>query len=313
MQLILKVIGGPSTGMKLLLRQGEIAKVGRTEWADFCLPHDELLGEFHFAMQVNQNQCLLWDLDSGQPTMVNGQPVMTAYVNHGDLISAGTSEFAVELTGSTIAPSENDNRKTAVFEPVGQPESSTAPDASSQDTGPQSLTEWCTALEISKEAMPVVTDESDPWDLVDAWQEQELFADCLRLAACLLAPIHAVRWGIDCVSSTQLELSDGGKQAMEAASKWAEKPDEANRRACEKIAEASEYDGAAAWVALAAFWSQGSMAPQGQPEVPPPPGLFAKALAGALMMAATHSEPTRANERYLAFIESARTMATTSV
>ena len=40
MQLTLQITAGPHAGRKVLLRSGQIARIGRTEWADFSFPRD---------------------------------------------------------------------------------------------------------------------------------------------------------------------------------------------------------------------------------------------------------------------------------
>jgi hypothetical protein len=56
---------------------------------------------------------------------------------------------------------------------------------------------------------------------------------------------------------------------------------------------------------MAAFWSEGSIAPEDAPAVPPADNLTAKAVAGAVMLAAVQAQPEKANDKYLFFIEQA--------
>jgi hypothetical protein len=56
---------------------------------------------------------------------------------------------------------------------------------------------------------------------------------------------------------------------------------------------------------MAAFWSEGSIAPEDAPAVPPANNLTAKAVAGAVMLAAVQAQPEKANDKYLFFIEQA--------
>ena len=54
---------------------------------------------------------------------------------------------------------------------------------------------------------------------------------------------------------------------------------------------------AAGCLALAAFYSHGSLAPPDQPAVPPPDGLTANTVAGAVLLAAAAAPPKQAPER----------------
>lgn len=92
--------------------------------------------------------------------------------------------------------------------------------------------------------------------------------------------------------------------ALEAAETWVFKPTEENRRAAMEKAQAAEFNSPAAWAAVAAFWSTGSMAPPGQPVVPPAPHLAGRAVTGSVMLAAAQGDATAANQRYTSFIAS---------
>lgn len=92
--------------------------------------------------------------------------------------------------------------------------------------------------------------------------------------------------------------------ALEAAETWVFKPTEENRRAAMEKAQAAEFNSPAAWAAVAAFWSAGSMAPPGQPVVPPAPHLAGRAVTGSVMLAAAQGDATAATQRYTRFIAS---------
>lgn len=299
MQLMLKIPGTGSNNA-LLLRHGQYAKVGRTEWADFCVPNDELLGEFHFSLECACDAARLTDLNSGQPTLVNGKPVSVAVLRDGDQIRAGETTFLVELSGFV-------HDSCVMEQPVTLDEVETPADAESPPSEerkpPQTLADWSLALELSEESTSLLGQDPDGWKFVDKLSEAKLFSDAMRMAGALIPAQQLVAWGAKMVSQTLGEMSGRSKIAMDAAHQWIAEPNETNRRRCEEAAQASEFDGPAAWVALAAFWSQGSMGPMGQPEVPAPFGLAAKAIAGALMMTATR-EPLKANAHYANYLKS---------
>jgi hypothetical protein len=52
MRVIIRVDSGPTAGNRLLLRSGEILKVGRSTLNDFSVEHDEKMSEEHFQINV---------------------------------------------------------------------------------------------------------------------------------------------------------------------------------------------------------------------------------------------------------------------
>jgi len=56
---------------------------------------------------------------------------------------------------------------------------------------------------------------------------------------------------------------------LQCGERWVIKPSDANRRAVLKAAEDGDPGRAAHWVAMAAFYSDGSIAPESAPSVPP--------------------------------------------
>src|SRR5262249_707152 len=91
--------------------------------------------------------------------------------------------------------------------------------------------------------------------------------------------------------------------ALLAAETWVRKPTDEHRRAAMASAQAANFESPAAWAAVAAFWSSGSMAPPDLPGGPPAPHLLGLAVLGAVTLAAVLSTPERADEkreRYLA-------------
>ncbi len=97
--------------------------------------------------------------------------------------------------------------------------------------------------------------------------------------------------------------------ALQAADRWVRQPTEAHRRAAMDAAQAAGGRSAEAWAAIAAFWSGGSLAPPNLPEVSPAPHLCGVAVASAVLLAAVRHDPSKAAERYPAFVASARDIA----
>jgi hypothetical protein len=126
----------------------------------------------------------------------------------------------------------------------------------------------------------------------------------VQFLAFALPAREAVWWACQCSREELREPVPRPLQdAVEAAEAWVRQPTEEHRRAAMSRAQATDLQSPAAWAAVAAFWSGGSLAPENLPEIPAPAHLRGCAVAGAVMLAAVKSEPQRADqrrERYLA-------------
>lgn len=128
---------------------------------------------------------------------------------------------------------------------------------------------------------PEMTAQAAVQTLVGAGQVQ----DALKLLARLLPKRYAVAWLCQCARDQTLNPEDRAGASL--AEKWVREPNESNRRAAFEFANAGGYKSAGAWVAAAAGWSGGSLAPASQ-ETPVPPAdhLTACAVVAAINMLA---------------------------
>jgi hypothetical protein len=135
--------------------------------------------------------------------------------------------------------------------------------------------------------------------------------EAVRLAAHALPKREAVWWACMCAGAVpDPALPKVDAQARAAAEAWVRKPTEdALRRAAWDAAQKTEFASPEAWAAVGAFWSGGSMAPEGQPVVPPAEHLTGVAIGGAVVMAAVRGHPERAADRLDRFLDAARDIA----
>src|SRR4029079_2187227 len=99
MQLTLQTTPGPHAGRKVLLRSGQVARIGRTEWADFSFPQDADLADVHFAVQCQLQGAKVRKLAADNPLALNSKEVMEAELQPGDTIQAGKTSFLVAFDG----------------------------------------------------------------------------------------------------------------------------------------------------------------------------------------------------------------------
>jgi hypothetical protein len=135
-------------------------------------------------------------------------------------------------------------------------------------------------------------------------------AEAARLIAYALPKREAVWWACMCALHTAPpDLPEPDRAAREAAELWVRQPTDPIRRAAMACAHATAFGTPEAWAAVAAFWSGDSMAPEGQPAVPPAPHLTGTAIAGAVALSAVRGDVSRRSARLQRFLESGRNIA----
>ncbi len=97
MRVTLHVVAGPQTGRDFKFEQHDTFMIGRSEDAQFCLPHDRFFSRHHCILEIAPPQCFLRDLSSTNGTFVNGIRVETAHLKHGDRIQGGETVLEVEV------------------------------------------------------------------------------------------------------------------------------------------------------------------------------------------------------------------------
>ena len=98
MRVTLHVVAGPQTGRVFTFDQHETFMIGRSEDAQFCLPHDRFFSRHHCIVEIAPPQAFIRDLGSTNGTYVNGSRVDTAYLKNGDRIQGGETILEVEVS-----------------------------------------------------------------------------------------------------------------------------------------------------------------------------------------------------------------------
>lgn len=146
---------------------------------------------------------------------------------------------------------------------------------------------------------------------VDRLEAAGFCNEALRLCAHALPKREAVWWACMCADAVpDPALPEPDRAARTAAEAWVRKPaDDEVRRAAWECAQSTSFRSPEAWAAVGAFWSGGSMAPAGQPAVPPADNLTGVAVSGGVVMAAVRGRPERAEARMRRFLGAARDIA----
>lgn len=104
MRVTLHVVAGPQTGRSFTFDQHDTFMIGRSEDAQFCLPHDRFFSRHHCILEIAPPQAFIRDLGSTNGTFVNGIRVETAYLKHGDRIQGGETVLEVEVAADPVEP-----------------------------------------------------------------------------------------------------------------------------------------------------------------------------------------------------------------
>ena len=110
--------------------------------------------------------------------------------------------------------------------------------------------------------------------------QEELYDEAIKFLALGLPKREAIWWGYICSqelekSEQQLDVQNGSEELRISAKAFAD-----------KLALYTP----SSWVAMAIFWSGGSLAPKGKPPIEPEPFMSGYAVANGLILAAEKSE-----------------------
>jgi len=114
-------------------------------------------------------------------------------------------------------------------------------------------------------------------------QQSQTPEDAIGFCAYLLPKREAVGWACQSIRSMNGKLDDDANRLLGIAEDWFRAPQEENRRVALDAGMAAVSSGPPAWVALAAGWSGGSLAPEPNQPVPPAPHLTAQTVRAAIL------------------------------
>lgn len=164
--------------------------------------------------------------------------------------------------------------------------------------------EICQNLEFDEPASQLLSPDLSPADYLEKLIANELYPDAVRFLAMALPKREATWWA--CLAARHGLAEDAPGQemaAIAAAEAWVYRPSEENRQLTQPVAEATKFKTAASWAAIAAFWSGGSISPVPDVMVPPAEDLTAKAVSGAIMLAAAAGNPADISRNYQLFLQ----------
>lgn len=314
MRAFLEIVDGPGRGRRVILRDGQVYHVGRTDQSDVSCPENQQMSSVHFSARWFGGQCEIKDLASANGTFRGGARIKEATLSPGEEVRAGKATFRLSVEDG-FGNRVGEVTDTGVELPSATPPPAVPMPAASAAMPPPELATGLAVLmagaaaqlfplepankELLAEDMPVA-------QFVELLVSREQYLDALKLVAHALEKRSSVEWACRCVRTASGEnLSPVETAALTAAEAWVADPSEERRREAGAAAENAKQV-AAGWTAMAAFWSGGSMAPPHAPVVPPGPTLTGHAASGAVMLAAVARHPEKAPEKYAKFLQLGR-------
>lgn len=176
----------------------------------------------------------------------------------------------------------------------------------------QQASEILKHFELSEEAIEFADKGNlTPAEFIQQLVKANLYFDAVKFLAHGLPKREAIWWACLAVKKTLAADAPAAQQAaLNAAEQWALQPSEDKRQLAKAWSEKTLQKSAASWVATAAFWSSGSMAKAGEPDMQAPPFLYAHAVSGAISMAAFAADPDNAPDQFKLFIRQGLDLAT---
>jgi hypothetical protein len=125
----------------------------------------------------------------------------------------------------------------------------------------------------------------EPLAFIDQLLKSPTPEDAIGFCAYLLPRREAVWWACQCIRAVEPATQEVDGKLLAIAEAWVKTPEEENRKAALTAGLALAVKSPAAWAALAAAWSGGSMVEEPNPPVPPPGYLTAQAVRAAILTA----------------------------
>lgn len=164
------------------------------------------------------------------------------------------------------------------------------------------MAELLESAELSDEATGLFHAELTPEQYVAKLSEVDLFPDALKYLAHTLAGRASIAWSLSCLRSLQPNPNRREQEALTAIETWLADPSDANRRTAQFASENANLATPAGCLAMAAFFTEGSIAPPERDHVPVPPHVAQKLAAAAVILAVVQ-QPKEAAERYRRCLE----------
>lgn len=158
------------------------------------------------------------------------------------------------------------------------------------------------SADLSEEATGLFSQELTPEGYIAKLSGAALFIDAIKYLAHTIGGRPCIEWSLSCIRSLTPNPPSEERRAIAAVENWLADPTDANRRTAKFAAEEAELSTPAGCLAMAVFFTEGSIAPPERDHVPVPPHVAEKMAAAAVILGVVE-EPKEAVERYRRCLE----------
>lgn len=174
--------------------------------------------------------------------------------------------------------------------------------ATQSQTPTATAADLCQHLGLSDGAKALLRPEHQPKQFLNLLIDKKLTADAVQMIAHYLPKRQAVWWACHCaLESAGPQPKPEVVKAVQAAERWVAQPTEENRRATQPAAEDADTSSPAGCAALAAFYSEGTPAPDAKAQAKAY-YMTAKLVAGSVLLAAS-VDSAKVNENLAKYVE----------
>jgi hypothetical protein len=164
--------------------------------------------------------------------------------------------------------------------------------------------------ELTPDSDATLAESDNPRDFVTRLVEAEAYGDAVGFLAHALPRREAVWWAWLCARTAAGDSpAEPVARILATTHAWIAEPSDANRRTAYIAAEESGIGTAHGLAALAVFLSGDSLAPPHMEPIRPGPHDGAKAVVGAVMLAAVAAKPDQPAEAFRDFISQGLALA----
>lgn len=161
----------------------------------------------------------------------------------------------------------------------------------------------CRTIKLKGEALTLLREGMPPREFFELLMEKEEHSAAIRFLPQALSKRAAIWWGSLCLwRMTRPEPTPEVEAVLSAALAWVQEPCEETRRAAEALGRAAGVKTAHGCLAMAVFWSGGSMTNPGGPVISPPPHLAGKLVSSCLFLAAVLHDAFKFRTHYQEFL-----------
>jgi len=165
-------------------------------------------------------------------------------------------------------------------------------------------------IEITDEGRPYLVPDTAPEVSILRLMDAACYADAIKLLALGLPKRESVWWA--CLSTRDIQTAatdENNIKALVATESWVKKPSEDRRLICKQLGEMTGHKTPASWAATAASWCHGSLSAPGEPAIEPPSHLYAHAVAGSVILAASISDPVNPELAFVRYLQQGLNLA----